>query len=107
MQELDIHAGLVRMRLYHYWGDYRTSLAAIEHTVGELNKETPAELAGRVWLEYAIATKETKSLNQCLQVFRQGRQQCPGNAALLFSNLTKVAERKVSTLTGSGHSRLE
>lgn len=100
MQVLGIRADLVRMRLYHYWGDYRTSLAAIEHAVGELKNDTPAELAGHVWLEYAIATKETKSLRQCLQVFRQGRRRCPGNAALLFSNLTHLSE-KYSTINAS------
>jgi len=96
-RELNIRACLIRMRLYHYWGDYRASLTAIEHGVEELREDTPAELMGHVWLEYAIATKEIKSLDQCLQVFRQGRKRCPGNAALLFSNLTHLSE-KYSTI---------
>lgn len=100
IHELNIRASLVRMRLYHYWGDYRTSLTAIECAVKELCEDTPTELVGRVWLEYAIATKETTSLNQCLQVFRQGRKHCPRNTALLFSNLTHLSE-KYSTINAS------
>lgn len=97
IRELNIRACLVRMRLYHYWGDYRTSLIAIERAIEELREDTSPELAGHVWLEYAIATKETKSLNRCLQVFRQGRRKCPGNAALLFSNLTHLSEKYSTT----------
>lgn len=94
---LRIQYYLIEMRLYHYWGEYKTSFEKIEQAIHELTSATRPDLVGRVWLEYAIATKEMYSLKRCLQVFRLGRRNCPHDKALLFSNLTHLSE-KYSTI---------
>ena len=95
--DLRIQYYLIEMRVYHYWGEYKTSFEKIEQAICELTPATKSDLAGRVWLEYAIATKEMYSLKRCLQVFRLGRRNCPHDKALLFSNLTHLSEKYSTT----------
>lgn len=92
-KELKIRYDLIKMRLYHYWGEYSRSFQTIEKAVMELKPDIDPNLVGRVWLEYAIATKEMYSINRCLQVFRQGRKRCPQDVGLLFSNYTHMSEK--------------
>lgn len=92
---------LIKNRIYHLLGDYKTSMEIIKSAQKFMmnNENISDKIKGSVWSEYAIAIKENYTLDKSLRIFREGRKQLPHQYNLLFSELTHLSEKYSYTNT--------
>ena len=79
----------------HYLGEFHESLNKVKEILSILyrSKCSDIELIGSMWAEYAIAVKETSSLENALETFRKATNICPDSKNLRFEHMTHLSER--------------
>lgn len=79
----------------HYFGKFQGSLDTTRKVLSLLYraKHPDIELLGSMWAEYAIAVKETSSLENALKVFQKAEKICPASKNLRFAYLTHLSAR--------------
>lgn len=87
---------LLENYFYHYYGEFLQALSITERLL-EIAEASDAgrdtEFLGAIWAEYAIAVKETSSLENALQIFRKASKLCPDSHNLRFARLTHLSEK--------------
>lgn len=86
---------IAKNQFLHYFGKFQESLHEVGNILSLLYRcECPnVELIGAMWAEYAIAVKETSSLENALETFRRAVRICPGSRNLQFAHLTHLSEK--------------
>jgi len=94
-QKYQIEYLIAKNQFLHYFGKFQDSLDTVRSILSLLyrSKCPDTELLGSIWAEYAIAVKETSSLENALETFRKATNICPDSRNLQFAHLTHLSAR--------------
>ena len=88
---------LIENQYYHQFGNFDQAYFVMADALDFLaqNKEhiKDVELAGEIWLEYSIATKELHSLTESITVLNKGLKEYPDSKILQFTLNTQLYEQ--------------
>lgn len=102
---------LIENQYYHQFGKFTQAYETMENALAFLREHkeyiTEAELAGEIWLEYGIATKERFSLEEAIIVLKDGAAEYPESKILQFTLNTHLYEQNCPSSVKDGQYFLE